>query len=392
MEWPELPGTGGRVAAPDAASRPPAANAGVFLGTFALIVAAMGVLFALDLFLAGLERAERRSEARHFYAEGVRSTRLGRVPEAVDRFQSAVAAERSNPVYQRALAAAMLANGKVAEGRAIASERLQQEPTDAAASLLVARALVRERRLREAVSYYHRAIYGQWDTNPAGNRIRSRFELVELLARLGAQRELLAELLPLQDEAPGDVNTRRRIAHLFLDAGAPTRAMEIFRDLLRKNSKDAESYAGLGEAELPRGNYRSARADLSTAVQLAPEDSSIARRLAVVREVIELDPTRRGIGRDEQYRRSVDLLQLTLRFSDSCLAAQSDRIGANRLVTDSARAAVALRPNHSTDRRAAVERNLDLAERIWDLRQGQCPGLSRPEEEPVALVLERLAQ
>src|SRR4051812_10216065 len=392
MGWPELPGTGGRVAAPEAASRPPAANAGVFLGTFALIVAAMGLLFALDLFLAGLERAERRSEAGHFYAEGVRSSRLGRASQAVDQFQSAVTAERSNPVYQRALAAAMLANGKIAEGKAIASQRLQQEPTDAAASLLVSQALVREHRLREAVSYYHRAIYGRWDSNPAANRIRSRFELVELLARLGAQRELLAELLPLQDEAPGDVNTRRRIAHLFLDAGAPTRAIEIFRDLLRKNGKDAESYAGLGEAELARGNYRSAQADLSTAVQLAPEDSSIARRLAVVRDVIDLDPTRRGIGRDEQYRRSVDLLQRTLQFSDSCLGAQSDRSGTNRLVTDSARAAIMPPLTRSADRRIAAERNLDLAEQIWGMRQEQCPGPGQPEEEPVALVLDRVAQ
>jgi tetratricopeptide (TPR) repeat protein len=383
------------VAAPEAASRPAAASAGVFLGTFALISLAMGGLFAVDLFLAGKERAERRSEARHDYQEGLESARLGRRSQAVDRFQAAVAAERSNPVYQRALAGAMLANGKVAEGKAIADERLQQEPTDAAASLLVARALVRQGRPREAVSYYHRAIYGEWDSDPAGNRVRSRFELVELLARLGAQRELLAELLPLQDEAPSDLDTRRRIAHLFLDAGAPTRAIEIFRDILRRHGKDAESYAGLGEAELARGNYRSAQADLSEAVQLAPADSSIAHRLWVAQRVIDLDPTRRGVGVGDQYKRSEELLRLTFQYSGSCLAAAppGDSSATNRLVSDSALSALRRPlPRASAELRKATDQNLDLAERIWELRQKQCPQLGSPEEEPVALVLERVAQ
>jgi tetratricopeptide (TPR) repeat protein len=376
------------VAAPDAAARPEGANAGVFLGTFALILLAMAGLFAVDLFLAGQERAERRSEARHFYIEGVQAAQAGKRSQAVDRFQSALSAERSNPLYQRSVAEAMLEEGKVAEARSEAEARLQQEPTDAAASLLVARALVREGEPREAVSYYHRAIYGQWDQNAAGNRMTSRFELIELLARLGAQRELLAELLPLQDEAPADLATRRRIAHLFLDAGAPGRASEIYRDLLRRHKGDAESYAGLGEAELARGNYRSAQGDFAQAAKLAPADSSISRRLELAERVIELDPTRRGLSAEERHRRSIELLRLTLQASDSCLAADSS--GMNRAVLDSARAAMEPKRPAPPIRQNLADRNLDLAERLWDLRREQCPAL--PAEGAVALVLERVSQ
>ena len=376
------------MAAPEVSSRPAAANAGVFLGTFALILAAMGGLFAVDLFLAGRERAERRSEARDFYEDGLRWARQGHRAQAVDRFQSAVATERSNPVYQRALAEALLAQGKVAEAHAIASDRLRQDPTDGEASLLVARALVREARPREAVSYYHRAIYGHWDSDPAVHQTRSRFELVEVLAQLGDQRELLAELLPLQDQAPTDVNTRRRIAHLFLNAGAPSRAIEIYRDLLRKYGRDAETYAGLGEAELARGNYLSAQADLAAAVQLAPADSSIARRLTGVRRVIDLDPTRRGLSSEERYRRSVELLRLTLGVVQSCLS----RAGANQVVVDSARVALGAVVRRPGERASGVDHNLDLAERLWELKQEQCPAPPVGEEEPVSLVLERLAQ
>lgn len=372
---------------PDPASRPAAANAGVFLATFALILLAMAGLFAADLFLAGLERRELRAEARHLYEEGVSLSGRGRQKEAVDRFQSAVAAERTNPVYQRALADAMLATGKPAEARAIAAGRLQREPADAAASLLVARALVREGNPAEAISYYHRAIYGIWDQDPAANKVRSRFELVDVLARMGAQRELLAELLPLQDQAPTDRETRKRIAYLFLDAGAPTRAIEIFRALL-KHGRDPGTYAGLGEAELARGNYRSARANFVTAAELAPGDSTVARRLALTQRVIGLDPTQRGIGSAEEYRRSIELLGLTLQAADRCLTGAA---AGNQGVVDSARAVLVARPPR-TGRHDAVEANLDLAERIWDLRRAGCPAGPTPAEEPMALVLERLAQ
>ena len=376
------------VTEPEAPTRPAAAGAGVFLGTFALIILAMAALFAVDLFLAGLERRERRSVARHFYEEGLQLVRRGHQQQAVDRFQSAMAAERSNPVYHRALAGVMLDAGKPAEARAVATELLQREPTDATASLLVARALVKEGKPDEAIPYYHRAIYGVWDTDTSANRVQSRFELVEVLARMGAQRELLAELLPLQDQAPTDRSTRQRIAHLFIDAGAPTRAIEIFRSLLQQKP-DAATYAGLGEAELARGNYRSARANFAAAAQLAPGDSTIARRLGLAQQVIGLDPTQRGIGAEEEYRRSVELLGLTLKAAESCLTGAA---AVNWGVVDSARAALVAPRRRSAGRREVVEANVDLAERLWELRRAECPAAPSGAEEPLTLVLERLAQ
>jgi tetratricopeptide (TPR) repeat protein len=377
------------VAEPEAAPRSAAASPAVFLTTFALILLAMGGLFAVDLFLAGLERRELRSDARRLYEEGMSLSLRGRRLQAVDRLQSAVAAERTNPVYQRALAGAMLAAGRAADGRAIAADWLQREPTDAAASMVVARALVRERKPAEAIPYYHRAIYGVWDQDPDANRVRARFELVDVLAGMGAQRQLLAELLPLQDQAPTDRETRRRIAYLFLDAGAPARAIEIFRSLL-KQGRDSRTYAGLGEAELARGNYRSARANFAAAAELAPGDSTIAPRLALVRRVIELDPTQRGIGSEEEYRRSVELLGLTLEATDSCLTGNA---ATSLGVVDSARAALVARPYRPSGRGlAAVDANLHLAERLWELRRAECPSGSSAVKEPVALVLERLTQ
>jgi tetratricopeptide (TPR) repeat protein len=371
------------------AYRSAAASAGSFVGTFALILAAIAALFVIDTFLAERERAASRSEARRLFEEGRQLERQGAAAEAVDRLRSAVSAERQNPVYQRALAAALLSAGKPAEAKVVLTERLQHDPTDAEASLIMARALVVERKLPQAIAFYHRAIYGQWDDRQAGNRLQARFELVELLAREDARQELLAELLPLQSEAPRDVRTRKRVARLFIAAGSPARAAEIFRNIVRLDAGDADAYAGLGEAELLRGNYRTARADFVRALKLRPGDRDIAARLELCDRVLALDPTQRGIGTAEQYRRSLTLLDLTVRAFDGCAtpgAAMPDQAA-----LDSARARIAQGVS-AVRLSEAGERNLDLGEQVWQARRRVCSGPVPVAEKPVELVLDKLAQ
>ena len=366
-----------------------AADAASFLGTFALIVLAIAVLFALDLVLAKEDRAASRGQARHLFEEAVGLAGQGERLEAVDRFRSAYSTERTNPTYQRALAAALLSAGKPADAEAIAADRLQHDPGDAEASEIMAQSLAREGKLPEAISYYHRAIYGQWDRDPARNRVRARFGLVDVLATQDAREELLAELLPLQREAPADVATRRRIAHLFTAAGSPTRAIEIFRDLLRQNHRDADAYAGLGEAEFERGNYRTALADFTAAADLKPASPEIAAGLARSNQVLGLDPTQRGLRLDERYRRSLALLGLVLQVGDSCFGRTA--VDSVRALVDTARTVGKQRPPAKPSYRA-IERNLDLAEQLWQARRRECPSPVPESERPLALVLDKVAQ
>ena len=366
-----------------------AADAASFLGTFALIVLAIAVLFAADLFLAKEDRAASRAQARQLFAEAVGLAGQGKRLEAVDRFRSAYSIERTNPTYQRALAGALLSAGKPADAEAMAGERLQHDPADAEASEIMAQALTEEGKLAQAISYYHRAIYGQWDRDPAGNRVRARFGLVDVLARQDSKEELLAELLPLQREAPGDVATRHRIAHLFTAAGSPTRAIELFRDLLRQNRHDADAYAGLGEAEFERGNYRTALADFTTAADLKPSGPEIAAGLARTNQVLGLDPTQRGLRPDERYRRSLRLLALILQAGGGCLSRTA--VDSVRAQVDTARSVGNQRPPANPSYRA-TERNLDLAEQLWQARRSECPSPVPDSERPLALVLDRVAQ
>jgi Flp pilus assembly protein TadD len=361
---------------------------GSVLGTLGLVAVAIVALSVADAYLARTERAENHAEAERMAAAGRGLMAQGRAVEAVAQFKGALAIERENPRYWLALGQAQLAAGDLTDAESTLTELRRRDSTAGAANLALARVLVRESRIDEAVSAYHRAIYGRWDRDAETNRVTVRFELVNLLVQQGSKEELLAELLPLLDVAPDDVEVRERVGRLFLAAGSAVRAEEIFHEILKKHPLDAEAYAGLGEAEFARGNYLTAHTDFQLASGLRPTDAEIRGRVELSAEVLALDPMRRGIGPEEQYRRSVKMLELATGAVSRCggsVPAEGEGAmdAAKKIVTSRRR---------SGKLSEAVEANLKLAEELWKIRQQACKKAGTAAEEPLRLVLGKIAQ
>jgi tetratricopeptide (TPR) repeat protein len=209
---------------------------------------------------------------------------------------------------------------------------------------------------------------------------------VDLLARQNAKEELLAELLPLQDEASADLQTRTRIGELFLSAGSPARAADVFQDILRRDSQNAEAYSGLGEAEFARGNYQPARTDFLNASRLKPDDAAIRKRLELCEQIMSLDPTRRGLASNERYQRSLKLVALALDEINRC-----SRTSAPQELVDSANKALKARVA-DLRQNAAAEANLDLTEQLWQARGKDCGSSVPSSDDPLALLLAKIAQ
>src|SRR6266446_2232952 len=115
--------------------------------TFAILFLAMAGLFALDTFLARLERSDSRAEAQRLFEEGERLTRDGRSLEAIDRFRGALSIERGQRDYQLALAGAFLAAGKFTDAEAVANELLQHDSTNGAANMTMSRVQVKRGKI-----------------------------------------------------------------------------------------------------------------------------------------------------------------------------------------------------------------------------------------------------
>ncbi|HEY4359788.1 MAG TPA: tetratricopeptide repeat protein [Bryobacteraceae bacterium] len=355
-----------------------------FVRTFAAVALAILALFSIDTFLAKTERAESGVEAARFYAEGQHLLSQGKGAEAVERFRSALSVERDSQDYQLALGRALLAAGRSADAEVALNELLQQNPIGAATNLAMARVLAKEDKIEDAVFYYHRAIYGQWKEDAHANQLTARFELTDLLSRQNSKEALLAELLPLQNDAPPDIPTRKKLGHLFIDAGSPARAAATFRDILRTAPEDPEVHRGLGDAEFASGNYRTAQMEFLTALHLNTADREAQARLDLCDQVLELDPTQRGLSVEEQYQRSRKLVEQVMNDVTQCLgsAASGSAQELIKEVQDGRK-----KPVSAAGRHAAYEDNLGWADRLWQVRKTDCKQAIGVSEEPLALVL-----
>ncbi|HLW77147.1 MAG TPA: hypothetical protein VKS01_09170, partial [Bryobacteraceae bacterium] len=238
------------------------------------------------------------------------------------------ALDRENREYAVTLAAALEDAGKLDEAGDLLLDLLNRNPNDGEANLLEARFQSRRGEWTEALPYYHRAIYGSWGADAAARRIAVRLELANLLAQRGQQEDLLAELLPLESEAAGDAEIERRVAHLYLLAGSPARAEELYRTL-----------------HLPMAN-----------------------------EAAALDPMRRYLTTAEKFRRSERILELV---RDAVAKCGADVTPADDLLNEKIRG----EPTNEL-----AEERLSAAEEMWRKRSAGCG----EDDESLALVMAKL--
>jgi len=370
-------------AIPPSGAAPRTASTSVFVATFAAILIVTALLLSLDLFLARVDRRESDAHAADEYAEGLKLLAAGRAQDAGVRFGAAVAIDRQNVNYALALGQAMLEEGRITDAEATLKALLSRVENDGAVNLTMAHVMMREHRTQEAKAYFHRAIFGRWGADSLFRRTEVRFELIDLLARAGATRELLAELLPLEETTPDSVPLRRRLGRLFILAGSPARAAAIFRQLVLRDRHDGDAYAGMGEAELALGNFRTARADLAEASRLKPNDVGIATNLSLADTVLSLDPTARDIGSHERYVRSRALLARTMSTLGSCAPPGGS------LLSDSARTLLSIPPTARREESSAAAM-LALASDLWAARPTSCAAAMR--DNVLRLVHDRVAQ
>lgn len=356
----------------------------------ALVIAG---LTAVDRFLAKTEAEELRAAARRSYDSGMRFMKSGQAARAVDSFRNAHALARERPEdaeYELELIAALMAAGKSAEADPLMESALARKPNDGQTNLIAARLTLREDRIPEAESYYHRAVYGEWPNEAQRRRIAARLELTHLLVEKNEHRELLAELISLEAEAAGDSAVEKRLGPLFMAAGAPSRAAIVYRALLSQDPEDAASYSGLGEAELEQGQYRAARSAFLQASYHHPV-ASVESRLELLNRVTALDPTPRQLPSIEKYTRALRILEMARDDLQRHVAADPGVATGEttEVIKNAAEGLANARPR--LVRNEDAEHLLDLAESIWKLRLRIFGTSFSPEEDPLRLLMEKLA-
>ena len=328
------------------------------------VSAALVLLFSFATFLNSAYRATRRNRAEERFHDGLALAAAGRDAEAVDEFRAALTYTHNDARYTLALSRSLVKLGRRSEAETYLNELREDDPTDAAINLMLARIASQNRRDDDAVTYYQRAIYGFWPERSDPGRLTARFELVDLLDRGRQHKEALAELLQLADTVPpADNATRQRVAALLLSHGSPEHAADLFRAILGSQPHDAAAREGLAHALFAMGDYAGARSAYRLAQRDGASNAALDERLAISDAVLQLDPSQVRLSANQRFERARELLE----------RAQSSAAQCGSLAPGLAENAQQLLSASEKRRRDGDTVQLvTLAEQIWKDRQSRC--------------------
>ena len=349
-----------------------------------LLVGVVG-LAALAGFLTQRYYSARAESAAKLYQAGNELFRSKRNAEAIERYRAALSLSRDNG-HRLALGRALAASGRADEADLYLREVVRIDPDQGPAQFAFARLASARGRSEEAIAAYRAAIDGAWPADGSEARIEARFELADLLARTGAPRLAIAELLRLTDQT-GDPAALNRIGEGLLALGSLPQAVDVFRQVLRTAPGNVRAWLGVGESELARDDYRAARTAFERAQQLEPDNTQAATRLALSSDVLALDPTLVGLRARERYARSLRLLDQAVFAIQACPGFGGTVEAAGR--TEGARTALATRrpPPSPSD---AAEDNARMARELWASAPEACTAPAR--YEALSRVIARLGR
>jgi tetratricopeptide (TPR) repeat protein len=345
------------------------------------VAAVTAGLFTVDRLLARVERTEIQSQAEAKYRSGMSLLRHGENGAALVLLQQAHSLDRTRREYTRSFSEGLIATGRRDEAASQLREILREDSNDGRANLLLARLLAADSKITDAITFYRRAIYGSWRSDSAKQAMAVRLELARYLAKNDRPRELLSELLLLQDTPGKDPRLDRELAALFITADSPQRAEQMYRDLLHNRPDDSAAYSGLGEAYLLEGDYRAAESAFLSAFRNQRGNAELIRRLRFANQLALLDPTSRRLSSAEKYKRASHLLDSIRQEISQCDAA----VAQAGVPSPPVSAATDPEKQKGPIGNEAAEAQLSLAEQLWDVRSRVCSG--KPSLDPATAII-----
>lgn len=242
----------------------------------------------------------------------------GNPAAAAEDYRTALSYDRENDLYRLRLSQALLASNRLNEARAHLLSLWDEEPADGEVNLALARLYARRGDASQAVRYYRNAINGVWTQAPRQQRIAARFELVQYLMQRHDVGQASAELLALQADQPSDIFDQLRLAGLLSEVGEATRAVDVYKKLLKDNPDNVQAWLGLGEASFKLSEYPQAEHALAIAVERDPGSREAHEQLDLVREVLRIAPSLRGLSMAERTQRVAEAFNTAIGRLTGC--------------------------------------------------------------------------
>jgi Tfp pilus assembly protein PilF len=281
-------------------------------------------------------KAEQRVLASEWTSRGEAALAAGKPVEAIEALRNALVYDRESRERRLRLAQALIAADRRTEARAYLIALWEPQPGSGPVNLELARLAAREGDLPAGLWYYHHAIEGAWDGRTEGRRREARLELTEFLIDRRASAQAQAELLVLLEQLPDDPGQRLRIADLLVRADLPSRAVPLYRDVLKVLPDDPRALRGAGAAAFADGAYAATVAYLTKAAARGVTGTEENGRLEIARLVLALDPYQRRLSTRERTSRAHRALAIASDRLRRCLPAMASDPALQRLEAETA--------------------------------------------------------
>ena len=274
--------------------------------------------FAFTQYFVRLHRGTEKMLARRWFDRGDAAMLAGDAPVAADDYRTALSYDREDDLYRLRLAQALLASNRLNEARSHLVSLWDEEPASGEVNLALGRLYARRNSAPQAARYYRNAINGVWDSAPQQHRIATRFELIDYLMERHDTGQASAELLALQADQPPAVSDQLRLAGLLLQVGEATRSIDTYKRILRDDPNEAQAWLGLGNASIALGDYQGAEHALAIALEHNSDSTEAHQQLELVREVLRVAPSLRGLSLAERTHRVAEAFNAALSRLTSC--------------------------------------------------------------------------
>jgi tetratricopeptide (TPR) repeat protein len=325
--------------------------------------------FLLTRAVATANRRTSLSDAARWYEKGQAGLAAGRIDEAIDAFHRAMVRNRAEQRYGLALAGALAAKAQDTSARQILLALREAAPDSSEINVQLARLAAKGADVREAVRYYHNALYAPGASEHPRIRRQLRVELVRLLLAHGQASRGLAELLALSADLPDEAAPHTEAGQLFAQAGDERRALDQFQRALRIAPAEDEALAGAGMAAASLGEYGLAQKYLAS---LSAETDALRETRDMVQAVVTRDPLAPRLRSSERLRRARANLSYAANRFEACRPAPTTEPAddADRQLQEAAHSFEVEMKRPGTRDQDAIERGVELASRLA-VRVGQ---------------------
>lgn len=279
------------------------------------------VLFLVVTALSGVYHAQQQALGDRWAGRGAEDLQMGKYAIAADEFRTALRYSHDDFAQQLGLAEALIGMKRIPEAEVYLVNLWEQEPENGIVNRELARIAAGNRDTRQALRYYHNAIYATWPTGAESQRRQTRWELIKYLLNLGERAQAQSELISLDAEVGGDPAQQLLLGQYFLKVQDDQHALSCFRIVLAADPHSEQAMAGAGAAAFDMADYRLAQRYLHRALVEKPGDKDSAARLETTEQVIRLNPYRGGLSDAERARASIAAFQVAGDRLKACPAA-----------------------------------------------------------------------